>query len=138
MWSTRDDFCRQASKRSGKAGLTVNLSAEQFPKNTFATSTWRVMEVFMIGTGRGRTTGPRRTTDNGEPDRTSSSGFPSLDRLLGENNRSSASAMRAKLTGTIQLLERVIRQGTKTDVMRAQRALEAWKLALTFLDQLES
>ena len=46
--------------------------------------------------------------------------------------------MRAKLTGTIRLLERVIRQGTKTDVMRAQRALEAWKLALTFLDQLES
>lgn len=115
----------------------MNLSAEQFPKNTFATSTWRVMGIFMIGTGRGRTTGPRRT-DNGEPDRTSSSGFPSLDRLLGEKNRSSASAMRAKLTGTIQLLERVIRQGTKTDVMRAQRALEAWKLALTFLDQLES
>ena len=91
------------------------------------------MQAFTIRTSRGSAASLRRI-DYGESNQ--GGGFPSLERLL--NNRASASAMRAGLTYTIRLLERVVRQGTKTDAMRAQRALEAWKSAFSFLDQLKS
>jgi hypothetical protein len=100
------------------------------------------MEALTIGTGRTPRAGIRRRDQervaaSPVPDTTTGSRvFPSLEQLLGENGRTSVPAMCARLACTIQLLERVVRRGTKDDAERAQLALEAWQSALSLLNQL--
>jgi len=46
--------------------------------------------------------------------------------------------MKQKMQSTIDDLERVIRRGTKDDAEKAARVVEAYKIVLGFLDELET
>lgn len=64
--------------------------------------------------------------------------YPAIGRLFEGSNTDALSRMRERLTRTSQNLERVIRQGTKTDAERAERALRALGATLGLLDSLEN
>jgi hypothetical protein len=63
--------------------------------------------------------------------------YPSLGRLYDEPDGRALAQMRARLKGTHQELERIIRRGTKEDAERAMRASRACAATLDLLDELE-
>ena len=64
--------------------------------------------------------------------------YPSLEKVFDGSDSRSQSEMKRKMQSTIEDLERVIRRGTKDDAEKAARALEAYKIVLGFLDELEN
>jgi hypothetical protein len=85
-----------------------------------------------------RYTGYKKQKETSRSDLSDCWRFPSLERLFEKDNPGSLPAMRAQLTHTSQLLERVIRQGSKSDASRAEQALRAWELTLSFLNEVMS
>jgi hypothetical protein len=63
--------------------------------------------------------------------------YPSLGRLLEGGDPRALEEMRGRLTRTNQELERVVRQGTREDAARAERAARAVTLTLALLDSLD-
>ncbi|MER3428288.1 MAG: hypothetical protein C4334_09325 [Pyrinomonas sp.] len=61
--------------------------------------------------------------------------YPSLEALL--ERKEALEAVRTRLEYTERDLERVIRQGPRDDVPRAQRALQAVSATLALLKELE-
>ena len=63
--------------------------------------------------------------------------YPSLGQLFDADDTRPLEELRARLQRTSQDLERVVRQGPKTDAERASRAARAVAVTLRFLDDLE-
>jgi hypothetical protein len=63
--------------------------------------------------------------------------YPALDKLFDEHNPNSLDEIRTKFDKTLQDLERVIRQGSKEDAEKANKTLQAVKITLDFLSNLE-
>ena len=64
--------------------------------------------------------------------------YPSLEKVFDATDPRNPSAMKQKMQSTIDDLERVIRRGSKDDAEKAARAVEAYKIVLNFLDELET
>ena len=64
--------------------------------------------------------------------------YPSLEKVFDTNGARNSAAMKREMQSTIDDLERVIRRGTKTDAAKAARTIEAYKIVLNFLDELEN
>ena len=88
---------------------------------------------------------PRRETDLSPSNETDAAAidlseffkFPSLGRLFQGADRAPLEGMRSRLTLTSQNLERVIRQGGKTDADQAILISRSYQLALNVLDELD-
>lgn len=63
--------------------------------------------------------------------------YPSISRLFDGPDPNALEDMRSKLSRTSQDLERVIRQGSKEDAERAERAVKAIGVTQDFLNTLE-
>ncbi len=63
--------------------------------------------------------------------------YPSLDKLFDDNNPNALADIRVKFNQTKQDLERVIRQGSKIDAEKADKAMKALNITLDFLANLE-
>ena len=63
--------------------------------------------------------------------------FPTLGRLFEGTDTKHLPEVRARLTRTLQDLERVQRQGTSDDAVRAADAAKAYGIVLSLLDSLE-
>lgn len=64
--------------------------------------------------------------------------YPSLERVFDPTDARRLPALKQKMRSTIDDLERVVRRGSKDDAERAARAVEAFKVTLDFLDELET
>ena len=64
--------------------------------------------------------------------------YPSLEKVFDPTDSRNPSAIKQKMQSTIDDLERVIRRGSKDDAEKAARAVEAYKIVLGFLDELET
>lgn len=64
--------------------------------------------------------------------------YPSLEKVFDPTDARNLPAIKRKMQVTIDDLERVIRRGTKDDAAKAAKAVEAHKIVLSFLDELEA
>jgi pantoate kinase len=64
--------------------------------------------------------------------------YPSLEAVFDSKDASQLAVMKRKMQATVDDLERVIRRGTKEDAGKAAKAVEAYRIALNFLDELET
>lgn len=64
--------------------------------------------------------------------------YPSLGKVFDPANPRNPAAVRQKMQATIDDLERVIRRGSKIDADKAARAVEAYRTAIRFLEELEN
>ena len=64
--------------------------------------------------------------------------YPSLEKVFDQKDAQNPSAIKRKMQSTIDDLERVIRRGTKADAEKAARTIEACKVVLNFLNELEN
>ena len=63
--------------------------------------------------------------------------YPSLEKVFDNTNVQNLPALKQKMQFTIDDLERVIRRGTNYDAGKAAKVLEAYKIVLSFLDELD-
>jgi hypothetical protein len=63
--------------------------------------------------------------------------YPSLDKLFDEKNPNALADIREKFAKTGQDLERVIRQGTNEDAVKAEKSISAINITLEFLVKIE-
>jgi pantoate kinase len=64
--------------------------------------------------------------------------YPSLEKVFDRTDASRLAAMKRKMQATVDDLERVIRRGSKEDAAKAAKVVEAFRIALKFLDELET
>ena len=64
--------------------------------------------------------------------------YPSLEKVFDSPDAPQLAAMKGKMQATVDDLERVIRRGTKEDAAKAAKVAEAYRIALKFLDELET
>lgn len=64
--------------------------------------------------------------------------YPSLENVFDSQDAHQLAAMKSKMQATVDNLERVIRRGTKEDAGKAAKAVEAYRTALSFLNELEA
>ena len=64
--------------------------------------------------------------------------YPSLEKVFDSKDAPQLAAMKRKMQATVDDLERVIRRGTKEDAAKAAKVAEAYRIALKFLDELET
>ena len=63
--------------------------------------------------------------------------YPSLETVFESPDAPQLAAMKGKMQATVDDLERVIRRSTKEDAAKAAKVVEAYRIALSFLDELE-
>lgn len=64
--------------------------------------------------------------------------YPSLDRVFDPTDEKKFIALKQKMQLTIDDLERVIRRGSNEDAAKAAKVIEAYRVSLNFLDDLDS
>ena len=63
--------------------------------------------------------------------------YPSLETVFDSKDAPQLAAMKDKMQATVDDLERVIRRGSKDDAAKAAKVVEAYRITLKFLDELE-
>ena len=63
--------------------------------------------------------------------------YPSLETVFDRTDASRLTAMKRRMQTTVDDLERVIRRGKKEDAGKAAKVVEAYRIAVKFLDELE-
>ena len=64
--------------------------------------------------------------------------YPSLETVFNTTGTPQLAAMKRRMQTTVGDLERVIRRGTKEDAEKAAKVAEAYRIAVAFLDELET
>lgn len=64
--------------------------------------------------------------------------YPSLEKVFDSPDASRLTAMKRQMQATVDDLERIIRRGSKEDAAQAAKVVEAYRIALDFLDELET
>lgn len=64
--------------------------------------------------------------------------YPSLEKVFDPQDEKQFAAMKLKMQATIDDLERVIRRGSNEDAAKAAKIVEAYRITLSFLDELDA
>lgn len=63
--------------------------------------------------------------------------YPSLEKVFDPLDEKKFSAMKLKMQTTIDDLERVVRRGSNEDAAKAAKVIEAYKISIKFLEDLD-
>ncbi len=63
--------------------------------------------------------------------------YPSLEKVFDPTDEKQLTTLKQKMQATIEDLERVIRRGSNEDAAKAAKVVEAYKISLNFLDELD-
>ena len=64
--------------------------------------------------------------------------YPTLETVFDMNGTPQLTELKRRMQATVDDLERVIRRGSKTDAQKASKVVEAYRIALNFLVDLET
>ena len=64
--------------------------------------------------------------------------YPSLEKVFDRTDSSRLTAMKREMQATVDDLERVVRRGSQEDAAQAAKVIEAYRITLSFLDELET
>lgn len=64
--------------------------------------------------------------------------YPSLETVFNTTGTPQLAAMKRRMQTTVDDLERVIRRGTREDAGKAVKVVEAYRITVKFLDELET